>query len=261
MEGLPRTCISCHELKDPSEYKQSKFIIGKCRTCTSKHDILQRKRKFEENGTVTEKVCTACAKTLPAKDFSANRTSADGLQGYCKPCTTAYQSRRKQGIRQKQAEKPKDMGMCKGCSESKPLDQFLKGSSSRCRPCYNKSVRQRLAIDQHTRIRNALRARIWYALKRGKTVLLERGTEKLVGCSVQELKDHLERQFKPGMTWSNWGRLPDQWEIDHIRPCMSFDLSDPEEREMCFNYRNLQPLWMPENKSKSCLWDAEAELI
>jgi len=50
------------------------------------------------------------------------------------------------------------------------------------------------------------------------------------------------------MTWENYGSL---WELDHIQPLSSFDLSDPKQlREAC-NYVNLQPLWKEEHKAKS----------
>lgn len=73
-------------------------------------------------------------------------------------------------------------------------------------------------------------------------------TVELLGCSVQELREHLEKQFKPGMTWENHSR--NGWHIDHIKPCSSFNLADPEEQKRCFNYKNLQPLWMIENMKK-----------
>ena len=39
-------------------------------------------------------------------------------------------------------------------------------------------------------------------------------------------------------------------EIDHIKPCSSFNLLDESEQLKCFNYKNLQPLWAHENLSK-----------
>lgn len=73
-------------------------------------------------------------------------------------------------------------------------------------------------------------------------------TMNLVGCTPNELRDHLESQFKDGMTFDNYGR--GGWHIDHIKPCTSFDLSDPEQQRECFHYTNLQPLWEKENLSK-----------
>ena len=74
---------------------------------------------------------------------------------------------------------------------------------------------------------------------------------KLVGCSIEKLKQHLESQFKEGMTFSNYGK----WHIDHIRPCTSFDLSKLDEQYKCFHYTNLQPLWAEENLRKSSSYD------
>ena len=51
------------------------------------------------------------------------------------------------------------------------------------------------------------------------------------------------------MTWKNYGR--NGWHIDHILPCSSFDLTDPEQRRKCFHYTNLQPLWEIDNIRKS----------
>ena len=69
---------------------------------------------------------------------------------------------------------------------------------------------------------------------------------KLLGCSLDFLKQYLEFQFKKGMSWSNYGK----WHIDHIKPCASFDLSKPNEQHKCFNYINLQPLWAIDNLRK-----------
>ena len=72
--------------------------------------------------------------------------------------------------------------------------------------------------------------------------------QELVGCSMDQLKEHLERQFTEGMTWDNYGFYG--WHIDHIIPCVSFDLTDIEQQKKCFHYTNLQPLWAKDNLSK-----------
>jgi len=43
-------------------------------------------------------------------------------------------------------------------------------------------------------------------------------------------------------------------EIDHIRPCCSFDLTDPMQQQQCFHYSNLKPLWANENRKKAGKW-------
>ena len=71
-------------------------------------------------------------------------------------------------------------------------------------------------------------------------------TINMLGCTINELWIHLEKQFKQGMTRENHGK----WHIDHIKPCSSFDLTKPEEQAKCFHYTNLQPLWASENLAK-----------
>lgn len=96
------------------------------------------------------------------------------------------------------------------------------------------------------RIVNCLRVRVRIAL-RGKCK--SASTAELLGCQIHELKEHLEMQFKPGMTWGNYGLKG--WHIDHKRPCASFDLTDPTQQRKCFHYTNLQPLWEVDNLKKS----------
>lgn len=93
-------------------------------------------------------------------------------------------------------------------------------------------------------LKHVVRCRINEALKKGYNKL--RSTGESLGCSIPELKAHLENLFQPGMTWENRG----EWEIDHIRPCASFNLLDPEQQRCCFHFTNLQPLWRAENRRK-----------
>jgi hypothetical protein len=69
-----------------------------------------------------------------------------------------------------------------------------------------------------------------------------------LGCSIDELKAHLESQFTEGMTWETYGR--DGWHIDHIVPLCRFDLSSKDEIIIACCYSNLQPLWARDNLKK-----------
>jgi hypothetical protein len=98
--------------------------------------------------------------------------------------------------------------------------------------------------DPSFKLKACLRSRVICVLKgRIKSV----PTLKLLGVSnIEKVWKHLEKQFKQGMTRENHGK----WHIDHIKPCISFDLTKPEEQAKCFHYTNLQPLWASENLAK-----------
>lgn len=102
-------------------------------------------------------------------------------------------------------------------------------------------------ININFKFRHKITSRIRRALIKRKTIKSKK-TLELLGCSWNKARKHLESQFKEEMTWENYGKYG--WHIDHIIPCASFDLTDPEQQKKCFNYKNLQPLWWQENLSK-----------
>ncbi len=71
-----------------------------------------------------------------------------------------------------------------------------------------------------------------------------------LGCSILELKGHLEFQWTTGMNWDNYGHGKNCWTIDHILPLSSFDLTDRAQLLVVCNYSNLQPMWFLDNIRK-----------
>lgn len=106
-------------------------------------------------------------------------------------------------------------------------------------------LQYRLKKDLRTRVRKVLR------LKHQEKVGSSVGD---LGCSIAELKVHLEARFYAHpdtgeqMTWENWSLFG--WHIDHIKPLALFDLTDRAQfREAC-HFSNLQPLWAKQNLQK-----------
>jgi hypothetical protein len=109
---------------------------------------------------------------------------------------------------------------------------------------YNVSRRKR---DISFKILGALRSRLNKFIN---NKFKSKKTLELIGCTIDNLKKHLESQFKQNMSWYNYGIKG--WHIDHIIPCYFFNLKNFEEQKKCFHYTNLQPLWWWENLSKGC---------
>lgn len=99
--------------------------------------------------------------------------------------------------------------------------------------------------DVNFRLAGNLRSRLRRAMIFGRGAK-SASTLQLLGCTVDELKVKLESRFQPGMTWDNYG----EWHVDHIKPCASFDLTEPAQQLACFHFSNLQPLWALENLKK-----------
>jgi hypothetical protein len=81
--------------------------------------------------------------------------------------------------------------------------------------------------------------------------------ENLVDFTIDELINHLEKLFLPGMSWNS-----KNWHIDHLRPIASFNFTfytDPEFKE-CWSLKNLQPLFSEDNLRKSSHWNPKQQL-
>lgn len=101
----------------------------------------------------------------------------------------------------------------------------------------------------NTRLAGNLRSRLRFAIKNDQKV---GSAVSDLGCSISELKLHLEKQFyshpktNEKMSWENYG----EWHIDHIKPLSSFELTDRKQFLEACHYTNLQPLWAEDNLSK-----------
>lgn len=110
---------------------------------------------------------------------------------------------------------------------------------------HQEKARERQAKYRRThRLLAGLRARVYNALRGGRK---SARTLELLGCTIEFLWAHLEKQFAPGMTRENYGPV---WHVDHILPCAKFHLQHSEEQEICFHWTNLQPLFAKENLKK-----------
>lgn len=108
---------------------------------------------------------------------------------------------------------------------------------------YNKDRRQKdplFKLSNNLRRRNAL-------ILRKMSVNKSTSTEKLLGAEFILVKQYLEKQFKNGMTWENYGKKG--WQVDHIIPLSL--AKNKTELEKLFHYTNLQPLWWFDNLAKS----------
>jgi hypothetical protein len=93
------------------------------------------------------------------------------------------------------------------------------------------------------RMKAAIRSRVMMSMIRRNTIKTSR-TFELIGCTGAELAAHIEKQFKRGMSWENYGS---KWHVDHITPLSYFDMSNPDDQRRAWNWQNLRPLWALQN--------------
>ena len=106
---------------------------------------------------------------------------------------------------------------------------------------------ERKKTDIQFRLSCLLRGRLYRAVKRGWKA---GSAVRDLGCTISAFKTYIEIQFIHGMTWNNWGIGDGKWNIDHIVPLASVDLTDREQFLRVCHYTNLQPLWFVDNVRK-----------
>lgn len=114
--------------------------------------------------------------------------------------------------------------------------------SKKYRNAYMKAKKEK---DPHFRLRLNIGLRIYKALRDQKA---GRGWESLVGYTLKDLTEHLEKLFTGDMSWGNYG----EWHIDHKIPDSVFNYtkSGHEDFKRCWALKNLQPLWAIDNCKK-----------
>ena len=207
------------------------------------------------------RVCKACGTEKSIEDF---RIKAGYRRWTCSDCdrerNNRYSRDRNKRDREKvNARNAKWVSINRGKRREQQKRyrednaERLRESEKRCRSAkpdqYREAARIRAATRRATdldfKLKDVLRKRVRNALLGAAKA---ETTMSLLGCSVEDLKAHLESQFENGMNWDNHGIHG--WHIDHIKPCSSFDLTDPEQQKECFHFSNLQPLWAQENWNK-----------
>ena len=89
------------------------------------------------------KVCSACEERQPISEFHKNRTTADGLEYWCKECRSIFDQQRRQRLKDNGPTIARTTKVCTQCSERKPISEFyrnpttLDGHLSCCKICHN----------------------------------------------------------------------------------------------------------------------------
>ncbi|MDD4242885.1 MAG: hypothetical protein PHG08_01100 [Bacilli bacterium] len=102
---------------------------------------------------------------------------------------------------------------------------------------------QRKLIDPLYKLRCNIRSCVYNSIKK---MGFKKNTKTaiILGCTFEEFKLHIEKQFTDGMVWTNQGK----WHLDHIYPV---SLAVDEQHLLQLNhYTNFQPLWAEDNLKK-----------
>ena len=190
------------------------------------------------------KRCSACSNLKHADDFGYDKLGSAGLRSRCRECDRIWAARARAANRAAYNQKNAAWNKRNKEKRTATVDAWRRANPDRFQ-----AMRSRIMSKFRSDPTNVLHLRISSALRRQL-----RGKKRyspwlaLVDWSVEELRQHLEKQFTRGMNWENMG----EWHIDHIVPVSSFNITEPDDPaiKVAWALSNLRPLWATDNLRK-----------
>lgn len=204
-------------------------------------------------GGEVEKRCTTCMEFKTLEMYSKEATGSFGRRAKCRECISkqaAIENNTPEAI-MKRKERNAKLSTDEEYKKKRSISAKIRNKRPEVIERRREQQRQRQAWDPNYMCRvtmHNLLARSLRSLGLKKVDL----TFVALGYAPDQLRQRLECQFQPGMTWQNHGRHG--WHIDHKKPMSAFlaqGVTDPKTiNALC----NLQPLWAEENMAKKATW-------
>ena len=216
------------------------------------------------------KICCKCKVVKPFDEFGKDKKAKDGLNYNCKSCIKELNKEYREANREKKAakakkyyeankekiitqvkeyyeankEKKKEYRQANEERMKEYKKEYYQTNKEKVKEYIKQYQKERRKTDPLYKMKGNLRIRTSFAFK-NKGYSKTSKTQEMLGVDWEIAKAHIERQFKKGMNWDNYG----EFHIDHIIPLASAN-TEEELKKLC-HYTNLQPLWAEDNLSKS----------
>ena len=223
---------------------------------------------------ITEtKECTKCKAVKKLTEFYNNKGRSDGKHSQCIICHKSTQKPKTKEQANRDAKKYAEahpelikerwdtyyaankikLAKKRQISEQRPArKENVRQYNIKNRDRINENRRERRKnMPPKEKLEKSMRDRFQKVIIRMKSGKKYTSWRSLIGCSIEDLKKHIESQFIEGMEWSNHGNGTGKWNIDHIKPLVKFDLFQLSEQQIAFHYSNLRPLWFEDNMARN----------
>lgn len=243
-----KICSKCHKLLDESCFYKRKDsldgLTGQCKECISEYSkehtkktVKQRQQYYQNNIEYRKAWQREYNKTHKEQRAEYTRQNREHKLVYDREYNKTHKEQRNNYSREFR-EKHKEY-----------FKNYNKIYRENNREYYKEYDRQRQIENQENpmfKLNKIMSNGICYSLKGAKA---ERHWETLVPYTLEDLKEHIEKQFDKNMSWSNIGTY---WELDHIIPKNTFNFVSTEDKEfqICWSLANLRPLEKIANRSR-----------
>ena len=238
MSGFTKICKTCSTEKPLGEFwKNARYKDGKEPECIACRKVYLSTRR--ESNLESQRKWRAAHPDYQ-KAYSQTETSKEYRRQYYRDHAQVYKDRK----RQWRTDHPEQ--------EADARRAYTEANREKVNAYHRQWRAKKATADPQYKLKTNVSRRIRYELNTLNKGRKTKRTNEYIGCSIEQLKTHLESQFTPEMTWETYGSV---WHIDHRIPCAAWDLTDAFESKCCWNYRNLQPMLASENHRKKDRYD------
>jgi hypothetical protein len=212
------------------------------------------------------KICIKCGKEKNIENFSFLK-STQKYNNACIECVSVYQKSYNQNYHQNNKDELNAISKEYYKNNTDTIKIRVKkyiANNQKDIKNYNKEYQKsKRKSDPSFRLRGIVSTRVGQALRAIGKSKNSKSTLNYLPYTMQDLKDHLEKQFEPWMTWDNHGThnikeydennsATWKWNIDHIIPQSKLPYTSMEEDnfKQCWALSNLRPLLAKENIKK-----------
>ncbi len=208
---------------------------------------------------MTTKICNKCKIEKSVDNFPFKNKAKGYRMPYCSPCDTERRKKIKPSRKNPNNHFVSNK-YCTKCNINKQINDFYFDKSknnfgSICKLCISvrrKNNRTRINEQRRiyknnpeVRIKENLQTRLYSLIKKNAN---SNKLSNYLGCSKDFFINWIKSQLYGRMTMENYGKI---WHIDHCKPCKSFNFSNEIEIKECFSWKNMRPLYVEANLSKS----------
>lgn len=234
-EVTGRECTRCHTWKPFSEFnkkaKQKYGVNNECRECQR----ISNRISYLKDG--------------PEKRYVAQKARREANPEQRKAWDAEYRARNPEKIKESARRHYENNPEAKERKKLQAANWAKNNPEKRAEAARRSNLKRMEKAENriHSTVSRAIRSGLAKGGKEGQS------TFGVLGYTRSQLMAHLERQFKPGMTWENYG----EWHIDHIIPKSLFHFQTKYDIDFkrCWALENLQPLWASENKKKHAKYE------
>lgn len=248
---LLKKCTVCNLYKNISFYRKGKDKDGlkyECKDCDDRRNKIRTQYIREQPPTeIKSIICSQCKIDKDVLYFNKNICSITGYQNTCKNCRKENRELDKEKI----SLSNKEWRINNKEYKAKKDKEYRENNIEAVRTNKRKYEKNKRADSPLFKLSTNLRKTMSSGLK-NKNFGKNSSTLEILGCTFEDFKQYIEKQFLNWMSWENYGNVCEtleyncSWDLDHIIP-ISYAKTE-EEVYLLNHWSNFQPLCSKVNR-------------